>query len=84
MKTPIYLTDPTLFQEWKDHPTTVEFFQWLADRRLRLMERWVGGWATSPEEQAQAVVLDRLLRTDSAEIAQDYAGDENAPQEIER
>jgi hypothetical protein len=76
-KTPTLLLDREQFQAWKEHPVTAEFFQYLRDRQSRLKDRWAEGTAWTPEEQAQAVQLGRLLGISSDEIAADYAIEEN-------
>jgi hypothetical protein len=54
------LTDPEVYQGWKDSPQTQAYLQILNQRRLYLMEEWARGRMTTPEQQAQAVLLTQL------------------------
>ena len=74
MKTPTHLLDPATFREWRENPVTVEFFQFLAGRVDRLQENWAMGvvGSASPEVQAQAVVLSRLLSLTCREVREEY------------
>lgn len=49
------------FQQWREHPQTVAFFQFLSDYRQARMELWATGGAG--EHQDQEMAKCQLLRT---------------------
>lgn len=67
------LTDKEAFQEWINSPLTLEWIKYLKDRQQALMEAWSQGSMTSPEEQAQAVLLGQLARIRSEDIMDHYS-----------
>jgi hypothetical protein len=71
-KIPTLLLDREQFQAWKDHPVTVEFFQYLRARQWALMQAWGRGQIWSPEQQAQAVLLGQLAEISLADVAEQY------------
>jgi len=83
MTSPIRLMDKDLFQEWRQSPMTVEFFQFLRDRQSNLMQAWGQGTAGShlPEVQVQAILLGRLAAMDWDDVVEQYhAGEDDGQQ----
>ena len=65
------------YQQWKDHPLTQQFHQYLRDYRQTLMEKWAqGGYQpTSPESLmavARCQMADEIATLDDDWIAEFY------------
>lgn len=65
------------YQQWKDHPLTQQFHQYLRDYRQTLMEKWAQG-ALSPDSPellmavARCQMADEIATLDDDSIAEFY------------
>lgn len=66
------MTEPDSFREWLDNPATQDFLKYLRERQMALMEAWGRGLMTSPEQQAQAVLLGRLSDLSFEDMIEHY------------
>lgn len=66
------LTDPENLEAWRQNRMTQAFLQFLGDRLSDLTQQWAQGMALGPEEQAQAVTLNKLIRLSSDDLRQYY------------
>ena len=63
-------------QEWRQHPLTQKYHQFLLDHRAALMEAWAQGSMGQSEQmaaQAKCQLLDALVTMDDDWIANFYA-----------
>lgn len=64
------------YQQWKDHPLTVAYHQFLRDFRKDLMERWATGSIQNPQEQIMAMArcqsLDELVGLEDDFVSEFY------------
>jgi hypothetical protein len=44
------------YLQWKEHPLTQLFHQFLRDKRMELMEQWAGGVHCTPTAEGTAVL----------------------------
>lgn len=58
------MMDKEQFQEWKGHPLTVEFLNYLKDNQMLLMEQWGSGMAMDPWAQPKALLMGDLSSPD--------------------
>jgi len=67
--------DKEKFLSWKDHPQTVEFFEYLKDYRNDLMERWAQGSLRDADNTmaiARAQMADEIVNLEADAISQFY------------
>lgn len=69
------LRDKEEFDRWWGHPGTQAFRMYLVDRVEALSEAWARGAEMSPEQQAQAVLMNQLVELSADSIAADYGVD---------
>ena len=69
------MMDKEQFQEWKGHPLTVEFLNYLRDNQTVLMRRWASGEPLTPEFQTKALLMGELSSLDWADYATFYGVD---------
>lgn len=62
--------DSEQYQQWKDHPLTVLFHQFLRDYRLSLMESWAAGALHGEESLLAMGRCQQVL--DLTELADNY------------
>ena len=65
------------YQQWKDHPLTQQFHQYLRDYRQTLMDKWAQGALnpSSPEAQmavARCQMADEIATLEDDSIAEFY------------
>lgn len=58
------------YQQWKDHPLTQRFHQYLKDYRQALMEKWAQG-ALSPDSQEALMAVARCQMADEIATLED-------------
>lgn len=79
------LSSPEEFLAWKEHPATQEYLTFLKDRQSDLKEAWGRGLSTTPEQQAQAVLLGQMVDLRWSDLADQYGWKrEEADNEHER
>jgi hypothetical protein len=71
------------FLEWKAHPLTKVFCQFLRDNQTELARKWAAGVEMSPQHQAKALLLGEMSDLDWQDYAQFYgleADNEDQPE----
>jgi hypothetical protein len=61
-----------LFLEWKAHPLTAPFLQFLRDQQETLGKRWMAGDSVSPQDQTKAQLMGELSTLEWADVASFY------------
>ena len=71
------------YQEWKAHPLTQQFHQYLKDYRADLMERWARGMFSQMNLEAvtRCQMADELSTLDDDSISNFYKGESNVRQD---
>lgn len=64
--------DPQSFQEWKSHPLTAIFRQYLKDQHQDLKDRWGAGQEMSPIQQSKALLMMELATLEWPDVAGFY------------
>lgn len=64
--------DRKTFLEWKQHPLTGLFLQYLEDYRAELARMWSTGQEMAPRQQFRAEMAGDLARLDWASVAEFY------------
>lgn len=79
--------DRKSFLEWKAHPSTGPFLQFLRDQRSRLMDQWASGQEMDPRHQTKALLMGELADLEWPDVAsfydlsaEDSADDQSGPQ----
>lgn len=72
MTVPTLLTNQEELSSWLQQPMTQEFMQFLADRRVNLMEAWASGQTMNPQWQAQAMTLTMLINLKAEDVRAFY------------
>lgn len=61
-----------LFLQWRDHPLTEVFRQYLLDQRETLGKAWMAGQPLSEAHQIKALLLGELADLDWDDVRQFY------------
>lgn len=65
-------SDEDEFLEWKHHPLTEMWLQYLKDYRMQLAQLWASGEPLGPEVQATATTLTDMIEMDYEGIREFY------------
>lgn len=60
------------FQEWRDHPLTAVYLQYLRDQQAALAGSWARGNQMAQEAQSEAFLLGKMAALDWSEYADFY------------
>lgn len=60
------------FQEWRAHPLTAEFRQYLQDNREVLKEQWAQGQPLDLKHQTKALLMGELASLEWRDLAEFY------------
>jgi hypothetical protein len=60
------------FQEWRGHPLTQPFLQFLRDQRAALGEKWMAGADLSLQDQTKALLMGELSSLEWSDVAGFY------------
>ena len=66
------MMDKEQFQEWKGHPLTVEFLNYLKAQQVQLMNLWGSGVEMEPKFQVKALLMGELSNLEWADYATFY------------
>jgi len=74
------------YDVWKNHPQTVQFFQYLKDYRLDMMERWAQGGLVGEDSLmaiARAQMADEIVNLDDDAISEFYRNRNGEVKDVE-